>query len=35
MTNQIVAGLMVDACRLLMAGERPPNLFYENAAITT
>jgi len=35
MTNQIVAGLMVDACRLLVAGENPPNLFYENAAITT
>ncbi|NWG10131.1 MAG: ThiF family adenylyltransferase [Nitrososphaerales archaeon] len=33
MTNQIVAGLMVDACRQLLAGRRPPNLFYENAAI--
>jgi molybdopterin/thiamine biosynthesis adenylyltransferase len=33
MTNQIVAGLMVDACRQLLAGVRPPNLFYENAAI--
>lgn len=33
MTNQIVAGLMVDACRQVLAGLRPPNLFYENAAI--
>jgi molybdopterin/thiamine biosynthesis adenylyltransferase len=35
MTNQILAGLMVDACRLLVAGERPPNLFYDRAAIIT
>lgn len=35
MTNQIVAGLMVDACRLLVAGRRPPNLFYERGAIVT
>ncbi len=33
MTNQIVAGLMVDACRLLAAGEQPPNLFYERGVI--
>ena len=29
MTNQIVGGLMVDALRRLMAGEEPPNLFYD------
>ncbi len=35
MTNQIVAGLMADACRLLIAGKRPPNIFYDRAAILT
>ncbi len=35
MTNQIVAGLMVDACRQLAAGISPPNLFYENPVIST
>lgn len=35
MTNQVVAGLMVDSCRLLLAGEHPPNLFYENGVIST
>jgi molybdopterin/thiamine biosynthesis adenylyltransferase len=29
MTNQIVGGLMVDALRRLLAGEQPPNLFYD------
>jgi hypothetical protein len=29
MTNQIVGGLMVDAFRRLLAGEHPPNLFYD------
>ncbi len=29
MTNQIIGGLMVDALRRLMAGEEPPNLFYD------
>jgi molybdopterin/thiamine biosynthesis adenylyltransferase len=35
MTNQIVAGLMVDAARLLLAGGEPPNVFYDRAAIMT
>jgi molybdopterin/thiamine biosynthesis adenylyltransferase len=35
MTNQIVAGLMVDAARLLLAGEETPNVFYDRAAIKT
>jgi molybdopterin/thiamine biosynthesis adenylyltransferase len=29
MTNQIIGGLMVDALRLLLAGEPAPNLFYD------
>ena len=29
MTNQIIGGLMVDAFRRLLAGENPPNLFYD------
>jgi len=29
MTNQIIGGLMVDAFTRLMAGEHPPNLFYD------
>ena len=29
MTNQIIAGLMVDAFRRLLAGEAGPNLFYD------
>ncbi|MDI6852018.1 MAG: ThiF family adenylyltransferase [Deltaproteobacteria bacterium] len=33
MTNQIVAGLMVDAGCQLLAGVRPPNVFYENGAV--
>lgn len=35
MTNQIVAGLMVDALRLLLAGRQPPNLFYDQGRILT
>jgi molybdopterin/thiamine biosynthesis adenylyltransferase len=35
MTNQIVAGLMVDALRQLAAGRHPPNLFYDQGAILT
>jgi molybdopterin/thiamine biosynthesis adenylyltransferase len=35
MTNQIVAGLMVDALRQLAAGQHPPNLFYDQGAILT
>ncbi len=29
MTNQIIAGLMVDALRRLLAGEAAPNIFYD------
>jgi molybdopterin/thiamine biosynthesis adenylyltransferase len=29
MTNQIIGGLMVDAFRRLLAGEAPPNIFYD------
>jgi molybdopterin/thiamine biosynthesis adenylyltransferase len=29
MTNQIIAGLMVDALRRLLAGEAAPNVFYD------
>jgi len=29
MTNQIIGGLMVDALRRLLAGDNPPNLFYD------
>ena len=32
MTNQIVAGLMVDGFRRLLAGEAPPNCFYDARA---
>ncbi|HAY38238.1 MAG TPA: hypothetical protein DCY53_02180, partial [Desulfobacteraceae bacterium] len=30
MTNQIVAGLMVDAYRMLMDGQEPKNIFYDS-----
>jgi len=30
MTNQIVAGLMVDAFRMLMDGQEPKNIFYDS-----
>jgi molybdopterin/thiamine biosynthesis adenylyltransferase len=35
MTNQIVAGLMVDALRQLAAGRHPINLFYDQGLILT
>jgi molybdopterin/thiamine biosynthesis adenylyltransferase len=35
MTNQIVGGLMADACRLLALGGQPPNLFYERGVFLT
>ncbi len=35
MTNQVVAGLMVDAVRQLAAGLHPPNLFYDHGVILT
>jgi molybdopterin/thiamine biosynthesis adenylyltransferase len=35
MTNQIVAGLMVDALRQLAAGLHPANLFYDQGLILT
>ena len=30
MTNQVIGGLMVDAFRQILAGEHPPNLFYNS-----
>lgn len=30
MTNQITAGFMVDACRMLLDGQEPKNIFYDS-----
>ena len=30
MTNQIIAGFMVDSYRMLLAGQRPKNFFYDS-----
>ncbi len=32
MTNQITAGIMVDAYRMLMDGQKPANIFYDSAS---
>jgi molybdopterin/thiamine biosynthesis adenylyltransferase len=33
MTNQIIAGFMVESLRLLLSGQETPNRFYEAGAI--
>jgi hypothetical protein len=33
-TNQIIAGLMVDACRMLLEGQQPENVFYDSTRST-
>ena len=30
MTNQIIAGFMVDSYRMLLAGQEPKNIFYDS-----
>jgi hypothetical protein len=30
MTNQIIAGFMVDSYRMLIAGQEPENIFYDS-----
>jgi molybdopterin/thiamine biosynthesis adenylyltransferase len=30
MSNQIIAGLMVDSCRILLEGQEPANIFYDS-----
>jgi hypothetical protein len=30
MTNQIIAGFMVDSYRMLLAGQEPSNIFYDS-----
>jgi molybdopterin/thiamine biosynthesis adenylyltransferase len=32
MTNQITGGIMVDSYRMLMAGQKPPNVFYDSTS---
>jgi hypothetical protein len=32
MTNQITAGIMVDAYRMLIAGQKPANVFYDSTS---
>jgi molybdopterin/thiamine biosynthesis adenylyltransferase len=32
MTNQVIAGFMVDACRMVLAGQEPVSIFYDSTS---
>lgn len=32
MTNQVIAGLMVDSCRMVLAGQEPAHIFYDSTS---